>query len=259
MKYILGLLCLVSTLLVADTIKISDVTGTYSKYKEIKAEKELKQSLNFGFANTTGNTDTLNINGKYTLAFSTLSFNDKTVKVALDCSLFISENADVRDNEEYKFNLGLEQFITDEWLAYISLNWLRNEFQNYDHKFALGFGLGKELFKSGTHSLIAKMGIAYNIEDYSNVQESAKFTSLNEYLEYNNKFNEVSSLYLKLGAFQNVDDFDDYDVLFVGGFNFQVAENISLSIEEEVRYDKIPPIGFDTTDTKTIIRLGYHF
>ena len=242
-----------------DEVKTADVEAQYAGNSTVEASEELTQSINFGFANTTGNTETLNLNGKYNMSFTTTGYNSEALKVGFDATAFVTENNDVKDNEEFTANLGLEQHITDGWLGYAAVNWLKNEFRNFDNKFSIGAGIGKELFNDGQHSLKAKIGVAYNIEQYSNGQEDHKYTSLNEYLEYNNKLNDVSNLYAKLGASQNFDDFGDYEVLAVLGLNFAVAENLSVTIEEEVRYDKIPPIGFDKTDTKTIIRVGYNF
>ena len=251
---------LLSTGAIADEVKVSDVEAEYSAKSKVEASDELKQSINLGFANTTGNTETLSLNGKYDMSFTTVGYANQALKIAFDASAFVTKNNDVKDNEEYKANLGLEQYITDGWLGYASVNWLRNKFQNYDNKFSIGVGVGKEIFNDGQHTLKIKLGTAYNIEDYSNAQETEKFVSLNEYLEYNNKLNEVSNLYVKVGAMQNFDDFsNDYEVLAVAGFNFAVAENISVSIEEEVRYDALPPVGFDKTDTKSIVRVGYNF
>jgi putative salt-induced outer membrane protein len=244
---------------IADEVAVADVEAQYTAKSSVEVTNDLKQSINFGFANTTGNTETLNVNGKYTMGFTTVGYAQQALKVAFDTSAFVTKNNDVKDNEEYTANLGIEQYITDGWLGYASINWLRNEFRNFDNKFAIGGGIGKEIFNDGQHSLKAKLGVAYNIEQYSNGQADHKFTSLNEYLEYNNKLNEVSLLYVKVGASQNFDDFGDSDVLAVAGFNFAVAEDISVSIEEEVRYDNLPPIGFEKTDTKTIIRVGYNF
>jgi len=242
-----------------DEVETSDVEAQYTGNSSVDASEELKQSINLGFSNTTGNTKTLNLNGKYDMSFMTTGYNSEPLKVGFDATAFVTENNDVKDNEEFTANLGLEQHIVDDWLGYASVNWLKNEFRNFDNKFSIGAGIGKELFDDGQHSLKAKIGIAYNIEEYSNGQENHKYTSLNEYLEYNNKLNDVSNFYAKLGASQNFDDFGDYEVLAVLGLNFIVAENLSVTIEEEVRYDKIPPLGFDKTDTKTIVRVGYNF
>jgi putative salt-induced outer membrane protein YdiY len=250
---------MLTTMGMADEVKVADVEAQYSAKSTVEASDELKQSINLGFSSTTGNTDTLNLNGKYTAAYTTVGYADQALKVGFDASAFVTKNNDVKDNEEYVANLGLEQYITDGWLGYASLNWLRNEFRNFDNKFSVGAGVGKEIFNDGQHSLKVKLGVAYNIEQYSNGQADHKYTSLNEYLEYNNKLNDVSNLYVKVGASQNFDDFGDYEVLAVAGLNFAVAENLSVTIEEEVRYDKIAPLGFDTTDTKTIVRVGYNF
>jgi putative salt-induced outer membrane protein YdiY len=256
---------LLSSIAMADVpedkkIALTDVEAQYSAKSKADAADDLKQSINFGFANTTGNADTLNINGKYVMSFTTEGYNAKALKIAFDAGAFVTENNDVKDYEEYTANLGLEQYIADGWLGYGAVNWLSNKFLNYDSKLSLGAGIGKEIFNDGQHTLKVKVGVAYNIEDFSDEQDTRKFASLNEYFEYNNKLNAVSSLYAKLGAMQNFENFsNDYEFLGALGFNFSVAENISVTIEEEVRYDALPAVGFQKTDTKSIIRVGYKF
>lgn len=241
-------------------IKVTDVEAVYTNKAKVEAKRELTQHIDLGLANTTGNTKTLNVNGKYALSFTTDGYQGNALKVAFDTGAYVTKNDGVKDNEEYRANLGLEQYVANGWLGYTSLNWLRNKFQNYDNKFAIGAGVGKELFNDGQHTLKFKLGGAYNIEDYSNTQPTEKFGSLNEYLEYNNQINKVSKLYVKVGAMQNMEDFsNDYEVSTVAGFNFAVAEQVSVTIEEEIKYDNLPPVGFDKTDTKSIMKVGYSF
>jgi len=258
-KIIITTTLLASTVL-SDDIAVSDVEGTYGAGVKTEALKGLQQGINLGFANTTGNTETLNLNGKYTLGYSTEGYASKILNIAFNASAYLTKSNDVTDNEEYSLNLGLEQYITDNnWLAYANASWLRNTFRNFDNKLLIGAGVGKELFNDNQHILKAKVGIAYNIESYTNNQNDHKFTSLTEYIEYDNILNKTSLLYIKFGASENFDDFNDYELLAVAGFNFTVAENLNVTIEEEVRYDKIPPVGFNTTDTKSIVRVGYSF
>jgi len=250
---------LMATVILAD-IKVSDVEATYGAGVKVEAVKGLQQGINLGLANTTGNTETFNLNGKYTLGYSTEGYASKTLNIAFNLSAFLTKNNDVIDNEEYSSNLGLEQYIGDnDWLAYTNVSWLRNTFRNFDNKLLIGAGVGKELFNDTKQTLTAKVGIAYNIEQYTNNQADHKFTSLTEYVEYNNKLNKTSLLYVKCGASQNFDNFSDYELLAVAGFNFVVAENMNVTIEEEIRYDEIPPVGFEKTDTKSIVRIGYTF
>ena len=251
----------VTTATMADTVNLSDVEAQYAAKSSVVASKELKQTINLGFSNTTGNTETLNVNGKYTMAYTTVGYGNEALKVAFDASAFLNETNSVTSNEEYTANLGLEQYITNGWLGYAALNWLRNpDFKNLDNKFSIGAGLGKEIFNDGQHTLKVKLGVAYNVEQYADNTADANFGSLNEYIEYTNILNDASTLYVKVGSLQNMEDFqNDYEVLAVGGFNFSVAKNISISIEEEVRYDKIHPGTAEATDTKSIVRVGYAF
>lgn len=250
-----------STSASADDIATTDVEAKYSNKNSIEASKELKQSINLGFSNTTGNSETLNINGKYDATLTTTGYNNNPLKVVFDASGYFTENNSVKSNEEFIANLGLEQLITNGWLGYAGASWLRNpDFKNYNSKTGINMGVGKELYNDGTQRLTAKLGTSYNIEAYANEQETKEFGALNEYLEYNNQLNTISNFYVKAGAMQNFDDMqEDYEAVGIVGINFAVGENINLSIEEELAYDNLPPEGFEKTDTKSIVRLGYNF
>jgi len=258
---------MLSTISTADEVKVeaeatvADVEAQYSAKSNVEAGDALIQSINLGFSNTSGNTDTLNLNAKYSMSFSTIGYGDEKLKVAFDAAGFVNKVDNVTSNEEYIANLGLEQFITDDWLGYGAVNWLRNpDFKNLDNKYSIGAGLGRELYNDGKQSFKIKLGAAYNIQQYADNTEDAKFASLNEYFEYVNTLNAANSLYIKVGASENLDDFqNDYEVLAVAGLNISVAENISVSIEEEVLYDKIHPGTEKETDTKSIVRVGYTF
>jgi len=246
---------------VAAETTVADVEAQYSAKSTVDAGDELKQSINLGFSNTTGNTDTLNLNGKYTMSFTTVGLGNEKLKVGFDASGFVNKVDGNTSNEEYVANLGLEQFITDSWLGYGAVNWLSNpDFKNLENKYSIGAGIGRELYNDGKQSFKIKIGGAYNIQEYADATEDAKFASLNQYFEYENTLSAANSLTLKVGGSENVDDLqNDYEVMGVLGLNFAVAEDISVSIEEEVLYDKIHPGTEKDIDTKSIVRVGYNF
>jgi putative salt-induced outer membrane protein YdiY len=240
---------------------VSAMVTLHSNLSTLEKTKKLEQNFNMGFSNTTGNTMHLDVNAKYDLSLCTVSYNEQLLKIIFDSSIFFTQTDSEKSNEEYLLNLGLEQELDKEWLIYLALNWLRNpEFKNYDHKTSLGVGIGKNLFFDGSQSVTLKLGTAYNKEDYANTQKSDQSSSLNEYIEYKNQLNKISKLYFKTGALQHFHSFhEDYEVLAILGVNFTVGEKIHLTIEQEVAYDNLPPIGFKKTDTKSIVRLGYKF
>ncbi len=249
-----------TTVLLADVVT-TDVAGKYtSKTSPVSATTAPVQSIDLGFANTSGNTKTLNLNAKYTFSHMIESENYEPFKYNFQATGFLNKDDGTKTAEEYTALLNGEQDLQNNWLAYIALGWLRNEFKNYDNKFSLAIGIGKTLFDDGKQKLVVKVGPAYNIEEYSNGQATEKFGSINEYLEYTNKLNQFSDLYLKVGAMENFDDLEeDYETTALLGVNFVLSENLHLTIEEELNYDNLPPVGFDKTDTKSIVRLGYKF
>ncbi len=259
--YSLITLLTVATFAHADDTTVTDVEAKYSNKNSVVATQELKQSLNLGFSTTSGNTKTLNANGKYDASFLTTGYDNQELKVGFDTSAFFTENDSIKSNQEFTANLGLEQMVYNGWLGYMGINWLNNpDFKNYDSKTAIGVGVGKELYKDATHSFLFKLGTSYNILNYANAQATDEFGALNQYVEYHNQINNVSKVYLKAGAMENFEDMsNDYEALGVVGLNVAVAEDISLTLEAEVNYDNLPPVGFKKTDTKTIARLGYNF
>jgi len=241
-------------------VKIDDVEATYGAAAKVEASRELEQHIDLGFANTTGNTETLNLNAQYGMSFTTTGYEGRDLKTSFDTSAYITENNGVRDNEEYKAYLGLEQSLSNEWLGYGFVSWLQNTFRNYDHKILVGAGIGKNLIDDGTQRLKVKFGGAYNYEAFSDGQPTRKFASTTEYVEYRYRFNAISEGYIKFGAMQNLENFsNDYEFTSVVGFDFAVAERVTLTLQGEVAYDNLPATGFQKTDTKTIARVGYHF
>jgi len=252
---------LLTVLTLTTLASAASVAEQYSNTKSVKATAELKQSIDIGIAATSGNSDTKNANAKYKMSNIINGYNNQDLKVGFETSAFYSKANSVKNNEEYTAELGLEQMLTNGWLGYANVNWLRNpDFRNYDNKASVGLGIGKELFKDATQTFVVKLGTSYNIEDYANSQETEKFGALNEYLEYTNKLNPVSEFFIKVGAQQNFEDFsEDYEVATSIGAKFTVAENVNLTFSQEIVYDHLPAVGFKKTDTKTVMSLGYNF
>ena len=258
-KIIMSTLFLTSALL--SDVSITDVEEKYTKNSTpITATAVPEQSIDLGFAHTSGNTKTLNLNAKYTFKHTMNNGNYEPFKYNFQLTGFLNQDNGTKTAEEYTALLNGEQALPSNWLAYIELGWLRNEFTNYDNKFSLVMGVGKIIIDDGKHRLVVKIGPSYNIEQFSNGQKEASFGSLNEYLEYSNKLNKFSNLYFKVGAMENFEDMGtDYEATALLGFNFVLSENMHLNIEEELNYNNLPATGFKKTDIKSIISVGYKF
>ena len=241
-------------------VKVSDAIDTYGYSMDTTKVGEVIQSIDLGFANTTGNTNTLNFNGKYTFGYARKGYDDKTLHIGFNASAFRTEDESQVTNEEYNAKIHIDQVFKNQWLVYTFVSWLRNDFRNFDNKWITGAGVGKVLLDDDKHVLKVKLGVAYNHEDHSNEQQTKTFTSFTQYLEYTNRLNKTSKFYIKAGASENFEDFsNDYELLGIIGLEFIVTTDIHVIIQEEVSYDAVPPVGFKKTDTKSIIRVGYKF
>ena len=249
-------------------MKTTDVQNQFSSNSTVSdASADLTQSINLGYAGTTGKIDTTNFNALYKASFTTEGYGDKALKVGFDASGFLTNASDSDKVEEYSVNLGVEQLLTDTWLGYANANWYRNENLGYKNKMSIGAGIGKEIFANETHVLSFKLGVAQNFSDFASFSDVAdldteNYATLNQYIEYNRILNDTSNLYLKIGAAESFDNFSDIEGIGVLGINFSVANKVSVSIEEEVRYNGLSVVGDlldKKTSTKTVVRIGYNF
>ncbi len=247
-----------------DTMKYlstDDIEKKYDPTRDAKGhikEKPL-QHIEAGFSNTSGNTKTTSFNAKYTYSHNTRFYELHKMNYTLEASLFMARDDDKRTAEEYKVLFNARQPLPNKWLSYLSIGWLKNDFQNFSNKVDLSIGLGKILFSDKKQHLILKLGPAVNYEDYTS-GGNRSYTSLNEYIEYQRRIKEYSKFYIKIGAKENFSDMQkDYEINSLIGLSVAVEDRIDLTIEYNAFYDNLPSENIDKKDTKTVIRLGYRF
>lgn len=221
----------------------------------------LKQSFDLGFTNTTGNSQTTNLNGKYRARYSTIGLHHKKLHIKFSLAAYYAENRDVKSNEEYTSSLSLEQYIQYKWLGYFLFEWLRNpDFKNYNGKYDFSIGAGKRIYKTDSQNLKVKFGLGYTIEDYANDLPTKRYASLVENIEYTNRLNQLSLLYIKSKFWESFEDFSkNYEIGVIAGIKFNITKRLHIRFEEQVNYDNLPPQGSKKTDTKTIVSLGIRF
>ncbi len=240
-------------------VAVVDVQQRYIPDVSIATTPTLQQRIDLGFANTSGNTETLNFNGKYQLINHTQGYHGEMLHIGVEGGLLVTKDGGSTTNEEYTTTFKLEQEFANAWSLYFRLDWLRNRFKNFNHKIMIGKGVGKEILSGSYGTLKLKLGGAYNIQHYHNTQASDYFGSFTQYLSYQRVFQNQSNFYIKVGASESFEELKDYEIIGVLGVTFQLGEGFHLVVEEEMDYDALPAVGFETHDSKTIVRLGYRF
>jgi len=259
--YLFRILLFIFTFCPASEFTSSNVEKKYFLKNELTIDQKLKQNFRFGFSSTTGNTETIYLNSKYSLSFTQSGYHNLPLKFSLLSSAYFNKNKNKKSNEEYLIDVGLEQVIYKEWSGYMFARWLRSpNIRQFNHKLSANLGIGKKLMNNKNYLLKIKLGIAHNTENYSNDKATNQYESINEYIEYTNKINENSHFSFKFGAMQNLSNpSKDYEMIGVVGFDFSISENIHLTVEEEFDYDAIPTNGLEKLNSKSLMSLGYLF
>ncbi len=242
-------------------LSTDDIKTKYDPTNDAKSHIKSKpiQHIEAGFSATSGNTKTTSFNAKYTFAHKTKIKSFAPLSYVLETSAFLSRDDGEKNAEEYKMLFNLKQPLPKKWLSYLSLGWLKNDFQNFSSKVDLSIGLGKVLYADKKQSFIVKLGPAVNYEKYTN-GGSSSYSSLNEYIEYRNRVYTFSELYLKIGAKENFSDMSyDYEINSLVGINFKLDKKLNFICEYNAFYDNTPSVGFGKNDSKTVMRIGYRF
>ena len=242
-------------------LSTKNIQSKYDPTSEIKGHlhKKPQQHLGAGYSSTSGNTHTSSFNAKYTFSHNTRFMALSDMSYTLEASAFLANDREKRTAEEYKVLFNAKQPLPKKWLSYVSVGWLKNDFQNYTDKVDLSIGLGKILLEDSKQNLTVKLGPAVNYEAYTSGGDNS-YTSLNEYIEYQRRIGKKNRFYIKMGAKENFDDMkEDYEIDSVAGLQVVVADRLDLTIEYNLFYDNLPSEGFKKTDTKTVVHLGYNF
>jgi len=218
-----------------------------------------QQHIGAGYSSTSGNTHTSSFNAKYTFSHNTQFYALSKMSYTLEASAFMAKDHETRTAEEYKIFFNAKQPLPKKWLSYLSIGWLKNDFQNFSNKVDLSIGLGKILLGDTKQSLTVKLGPAVNYEAYTSGGNNS-YTSLNEYIEYQRRIRKENKFYIKVGAKENFADMkEDYELNSLIGLQTAIVDRLDLTIEYNAFYDHLPSEGFKKTDTKTVVRLGYDF
>lgn len=110
----------------------------------------------FGFVNTTGNTETVALNLKLNFVRTTETWRHRFSGTAL----MTSEDG-INDNERYTMEVQSDRRISEKSWLFGSFRWDADKFGSYDPQLSLTAGYGRQLMKSEKHELKGEIGAGY--------------------------------------------------------------------------------------------------
>lgn len=227
-------------------------TSTWAIAQDEEPELGWAGKGEFGFVNTTGNTDSTAINMKLEFIKTTETWRHRFAGTML-----YTEEDDVSDNERYTFEAQSDRKLNEASYIFGSLRWDADKFGAYDPQMTLTAGYGRQLMKSETHSLRGEIGAGYRKLEERETGESSSEPIIRLLLDDSWQVLEstlwTNRLLVETGS-------DNTFTQFNTAAKVAMTDKLAISVGFEVRNNsKLPPGDSESTDTITTVNLVYNF
>lgn len=227
---------------------------------DVEEEEEAQQakvrfwtgSGEFGYVQTTGNTDT----ATYNLGLK-FGYEKGKWRHSLGATALGSEEDGVTDAERYTLTGQSDYKISDRSYLFGSLRYAADKFESYDPTASLTAGYGYTMINTGVHNLLGEIGAGYRTQEERLTGIENKEAIIRGRLDYN----WVISDSTKFGNNFLVEHGDD-NTYMQNDTSLSVAINSKFAVKAsyQIRHNSELPLGdTENTDTQFTTNLVYNF
>ena len=173
--------------------------------------------------------------------------------------------------ENIQGKLRYDRFLSETFAAFLSASARRDRFQGLSLRFNLDPGLAYYLVDDTKHRLWAELGydfqhdirrrdaIRASAEQGKLLERSAVQHNVRLFLGYGNDLSETIAFEMGVELLQSLSHTDRWRITWDAGLTSQIAGNFSIATMLNLRYDRNPLPGFESTDYITSVSLVYQF
>ena len=208
----------------------------------------------FGFVNTSGNTDSTALNLKLNFIRTGERWRHRFTGTAL----MTSENG-IEDNERYTMEVQSDRKLNEKSWLFGAFRWDADKFGSYDPQMSLTTGYGRELMKSEKHFLKGEIGGGYRkLEERISGDSSSEFIGrflLDDSWQIFTTTLWTNRLLVEVGSSNTFTQFNS-------GLGISMTDKFAVKLGYEVRHNTDVPDDIadsEKTDTITSVNLVYNF
>lgn len=203
-----------------------------------------------GLINTSGNSSTQSLNGKFALKHDAAPWHQNFEATALN-----SSDEEGQTAERYTAGYKLDYDFTDTDYAFGTVDYAKDLFGGVREKWVQAVGYGRRVLNGAAHKLDLEIGAgARQQEDQARVRTEDAVGRLNG--DYRWKISDTSSFQQRLkveGGEENI------ATESVSELKLSIVGNVFAAVTYTVRNNSEVPAGTEHTDTTTAINLSYTF
>lgn len=239
-------ICMFSAFVLAMALAVE--TPAKEKEKSWSTEAELS------FVDTAGNTEVSTLFAKNTFVYRLAP--EKRIVWKLEA--LYGETDGVRTAERYFTELRAEEDLSEKTGAYLLGGWLKDTFAGIEARYYAGLGGVYKFLTGPRHLLSGEAGLTYTAEDYTDNTDK-KVIGGRLFGKYELAFHEKARFTQTLEWLPDFENMEDW--LFNSETSFLAAINSYLSFKTSyiIKYDNLPVVGFEDTDTILSVALVVNY
>jgi putative salt-induced outer membrane protein len=206
----------------------------------------------FGFVNTTGNTESQALNAKLNFVRTKERWRHRFSATALNTS----EDGN-KDNERYTIEIQSDRALSTKSWLFGAFRWDADKFGSYDPQLSFTAGYGHQLMKSEKHELKGEIGAGYRkleerISGFSSSEAIVRFLLDDSWQVWSTTL-WTNRLLVETGSSNTFTQFNT-------GLAVSMTTKFAVKLGFEARNNTdIPPGDTESTDTITSVNLVYNF
>ncbi len=200
-----------------------------------------------GYAATTGNSDTSNVNASALVAYTTYPWRHY-----FHADANFGESNGVTDTERWAAGYKPEYFFTKRTFAFLYLGYDHDVVADIDARYAATLGIGHVIWRNDRNILIGELGGGYRKTEYIGSTPNDDEFIGRAGLTYSGRITNNTSFNQDLTTL--IGSRNTY-VESVSALQVSMTDTLALSVNYTVRYNSFTPPGIEDTDTFTSVNL----
>ncbi|HET7650706.1 MAG TPA: DUF481 domain-containing protein [Gammaproteobacteria bacterium] len=228
----------------------NDLNANADAAKKVAVKEGWQGSVSLGYLHTTGNSNTVSLNGKALAGYKTGNWLDSLSLSALNAS-----QDNLRTAESYEGNGQSNYALSDNNYLFGMVDYLSDRFSGYSRRTTEAAGYGRLLVNTDTQQLGLELGAGarqtHFVDDTTDSGVIERL-ALNYLWKFSGNSNFTENLSVEHGT-------ENTYTQSVTALTANLAGNFALSVSYTVKHNTTVLPGFKNTDTITAVSLVYTF
>ena len=192
---------------------------------------DVDKHLELSYVKTSGNSNTSTFSTK--LEASTALSDRSSFKAK--GNILYSENNKESSANKYDVELDYNYMLDEKIYAYYGVNYLKDQFSDYDYRLNTGPGLGYKLLDTKEQTVDLQGGLDYALDQYSSGIKDEYVASRAE-INYRYKINENLKFKQMFNYLVSLEDNDKYFMASDTSLGVKMTDNLSLGVSYRIDY-----------------------